>query len=417
MAAEYPAPWPERPQYTARLDVNPAGRLVTGDVAVRFTPDADTDRLVFRLWPNGPRQAGEGAKLTVGPVTSDGAAVRSEQTDPTTLVVHPPAALAAGDSITVSMPFRLRTPGAVLDRIGHDDGTMWLGSFFPILAWEPGVGWATDPPATSLAEASTSTTSDFDVTIAAPGGDSVFATGVEEGGHWKALDVRDFAVAVGRFTTATATGRAPDAVKVTLGVEDGLRISAPAAAGRVARDLALVSRLYGAYPWPELHVVITRDIGRAGIEYPTMIFEGAARFALTVSHEVAHQWFYSLVGNDQARDPWLDEALATWAAANVSDYLDFMRSQTANGLERNHVAYPMTYWDHHQDSYGEGVYWRGAQALDALGPVDAVNCALRRYVAEHAYGIATTPALVASLAEVFPDAPKVLQPFGIPAPG
>ena len=92
-----------------------------------------------------------------------------------------------------------------------------------------------------------------------------------------------------------------------------------------------------------------------------------------------------------------------------------MRSQTANGFEQNHVAYPMTFWDQHQDNYSEGVYWRGAQALDALGPADAVNCALRRYVAEHAYGIATTPGLVASLAEVFPDAAKVLEPFGIPA--
>ena len=236
-------------------------------------------------------------------MTSDGTKLESELTDPTTLVVHPPAPLAAGDSITVSMPFRLETPGAVLDRIGHDKGTMWLGSFFPILAWEPGVGWATDPPTTSLAEASTSTTADFDVTIASPKGESVFASGVQDGDHWKALDVRDFAVAVGKFATATATAHVPGPVKVTLGVENGLRIPAPDAADRVARDLARLSTLYGAYPWPELHVVITSDIGRAGIEYPTMIFEGAAAFALTVSHEVAHQWFYSLVGDDQARDP------------------------------------------------------------------------------------------------------------------
>lgn len=35
----------------------------------------------------------------------------------------------------------------------------------------------------------------------------------------------------------------------------------------------------------------------------------------TASHEVAHQWFYGLVGDDQARDPWLDEAFATYAEA------------------------------------------------------------------------------------------------------
>jgi hypothetical protein len=398
-----------------RIRLDPRRGVVNGDLTVTFTADVATDRLVFRLWPNGPRQAQEGAMLTTGPVTSNGTRLPSELTDPTTLVVHPPDALAAGDSITVSTSFRLQTPGAVLDRIGHDKGTMWLGSFFPILAWEPGVGWATDPPTVSLAEASTSPTADFVVTIDAPEGSPVIASGVQDRSRWTADAVRDFAVAVGSFSTATATAHAPDPVKVTLGVEDGVRIPAQDAADRVARDLALLADEYGSYPWPELHVVITKDIGRAGIEYPTMIFEGAARFALTVSHEAAHQWFYSLVGNDQARDPWLDEALATWGAANVSDYLDFMRAQTAHGFELNHVAYPMTFWDQHQDNYGEGVYWRGGQALDALGPPEAVNCALRRYVAEHAYGIATTPDLVASLSEVFPDAPGVLGPFGIPA--
>lgn len=31
-----------------------------------------------------------------------------------------------------------------------------------------------------------------------------------------------------------------------------------------------------------------------------------------VAHELSHQWFYALVGNNQATDPWLDESLATW---------------------------------------------------------------------------------------------------------
>lgn len=30
-------------------------------------------------------------------------------------------------------------------------------------------------------------------------------------------------------------------------------------------------------------------------------------------HETAHQWWYARVGSDQAQDPWLDEALATYS--------------------------------------------------------------------------------------------------------
>jgi aminopeptidase N len=65
------------------------------------------------------------------------------------------------------------------------------------------------------------------------------------------------------------------------------------------------------------------DLQRHGWEYPTITFQdsfdpGPAR---ATAHEVGHQWFYSLVGNDQARDPWLDEGLATWAQARYSNAL------------------------------------------------------------------------------------------------
>src|SRR5205807_2288830 len=47
-------PDPNRPRYTLRFAVDTAGGTVDGDLDVRFTPDLATDRLVFRLWPNGP---------------------------------------------------------------------------------------------------------------------------------------------------------------------------------------------------------------------------------------------------------------------------------------------------------------------------------------------------------------------------
>jgi aminopeptidase N len=33
---------------------------------------------------------------------------------------------------------------------------------------------------------------------------------------------------------------------------------------------------------------------------------------LIAAHETAHQWWYGLVGNDQALEPWLDEAMCTY---------------------------------------------------------------------------------------------------------
>jgi aminopeptidase N len=34
---------------------------------------------------------------------------------------------------------------------------------------------------------------------------------------------------------------------------------------------------------------------------------------IIAAHETAHQWWFGLVGNDQALEPWLDEALATYS--------------------------------------------------------------------------------------------------------
>jgi aminopeptidase N len=37
-------------------------------------------------------------------------------------------------------------------------------------------------------------------------------------------------------------------------------------------------------------------------------------FEHATAHEVAHQWWYGLVGNDQVNEPWLDESLTNYSA-------------------------------------------------------------------------------------------------------
>src|SRR6185437_581890 len=99
-----------------------------------------------------------------------------------------------------------------------------------------------------------------------------------------------------------------------------------------------------------------------GIEYPMLSYVGRSNFdRLIVDHETGHQWFYSLVGNDQARDPWLDESLATWAGLEVDGALPWLDAQRVPPRARGHLAAGMTYWDRHQRDYFAGVYLAGAQ--------------------------------------------------------
>ena len=383
---------------------------VRGEVRVRFTPNRPTDHLVFRLWPNGPLQRADGQRLDVGAVIASGRRLDVQRPDPTTLVVHLGRTLQVGDSVTVAANWTLYVPPASRDRIARFVGGLRLGSFFPILAWDPDRGWVTDPPARILGESSTTPTADFEVRVHAPRGVVVVASGDRAGrGLWQAHAVRDVGVAVGRFRVATAVARAPRPVTVRVAVDVASAIT-PAAALRLARSsLERLSRLYGPYPWRTYTVVFPRDLGEEGIEYPTLVFSGDAFVRPIIAHETAHQWFYSLVGNDQYRDPWLDEALATWAQTRVAG--SFEPRRRAGRI--THVGAPMSYWTGRQRRYFFEVYAGGVLALRSLGPARQIDCALRLYAARNAYRIARPGDLLDAFSIVFPGAEAKLRRFGI----
>lgn len=409
-----PGPDPSRPRYTLTANIHPAEGTVDGNLRIAFTPDLDTDRLVFRLWPNGPRSSPSGTKLEAGPVSVSGRPAASNLDDPTTLVVRTGSMFRAGQPVDVALRWRLQVGGAVNDRISVDGGALRLGSFFPILPWEPGVGWDTDPPVAIFAEASTAPTADFDLTVTVPDGFDVLASGVPDParrGHFTAVAMRDIAVSVGRFMTASRVAMAPQAVQVAVGVHHGLAASPEVYLDRAVRSLEEFARRFGPYPWPTFTLAITPGLD-GGIEYPGHVMQGPDTLNLT-SHEVAHQWFYGLVGNNQGRDPWLDEGLASWAEARFEGTLERFQAASIPPLARSRVGQPMIYWSMHGDIYTIGVYVQGTQALSALGDPDLVDCALRIYAAVNAYRIARPPDLIRALVAVFPDARTTLASYGV----
>ena len=408
------APDPNRPRYTMSLWVNLDDNVVEGRLTVRFRPDLPTDRLVFRLWPNGPRSAAAGAHLQAGPVFLGAAVpVRTEAPDPTTLVVPLQAPLAAGNEIEVTVPWTLTLPGASNDRLARHGDAVRLGSFFPILAWQPGVGWATEPSTAAFAEASTAPVADFSYSVSVPDGLTVLASGVRDGARWRAVAVRDVAVSIGRFRTAEAVTATPRPIAVTVGVHEGVPEEPEAYLQRVVQALEDFSRRFGPLPYPSYSVAVTPALS-GGIEYPGHVMQGPATMGRTLSHEVAHMWFYALVGNNQAVDPWLDEGLATWAEARFEGTLEEVVDRSIPVAGRHRLGEPMTYWEDHQHAYYRSVYVQGAQALAALGDPEAVDCALRIYAASAAFAIARPGDLLEALRQVFPHAGTTLSGFGAP---
>jgi hypothetical protein len=381
-----------------------------GKLTIVFAPSSATDRLVFRLWPNSPFYAKRGARLTVGAVTSGGRRLLTARPDPTTLVVR--RALVAGERISVSMDWQLRLPRTPGLQLHGGDGVR-LASFFPVLAWN-GHGWATGPPVPIDSFWPTSPTADFDVDIAVPRGLRVLATGEDRGGGtWRARAVRDFAVAIGSFRIAKMTVAAPRPVRIMVGVERGSASSARDFLASASRSLRIYANEYGDYPWSTYSLAVMSDFGGLfGSAYPTLGFLGDASLVL-VPHETAHQWFYSLVGNDQARDPWLSEGLATWAQTGPENSLGLMLATPIPVEVRNRIGEPMSFWSRHDfETFRTGLYVQSVQALASLGGRLDVDCALRAFVLRNAYRTAEPDDLLASLKPFFPDAEMKLRARG-----
>jgi hypothetical protein len=406
-------PRPDRSHYQLSVNYKPAENTVDGTVSVDFTPDLPTDRLVFRLWPNGPRPASGGAALRASNVTVGGVSGHVSAANATTMEVRGERPFAAGRAVHVAMSYQLTLPGPVSDRISRVGDAVRLGSFFPILAWEPGRGWATEPPTAGFAEASTAATADFETTITVPAGFDVLATGVPDGkGHWSAPAVADFALTIGHFSLAEAMVNAPNPVKVTVGVDQAVNESPDRYRAKAVKVLADFGTRFGPYPWPAYTLSITPTLS-GGIEYPMHVMQGPHTIGRTTSHEIGHQWFYGLVENDQGRDPWLDEGLATWAEYRFEGRSETLGARGIPAAGKGKAGQPMTYWEPRQSVYYESVYIQGAQAVSALGPADLVDCALRRYVALNAYRVATPASLRDAVDDLFPNAAATLARFGI----
>jgi hypothetical protein len=409
----YAVPAPDRPRYALTVHWTRRHDVVDGRLVLAFTPNRSTSRLYLRLWPNAPYTRRRGARLTVYAVRVDGARASTALRDPTTLVIR--RAAHAGERARISLRWRLVLPKSLAGRLSQRGRTLQLASFFPLLPWDPDRGWILDPPSTSIAEAWTSPTADFDVRISAPRGDTILASGARAGTRrWRGTAIRDFALAAGRFRTVRAVVHAPRPVRVTVGVEPGGDAPSPSTfLRRVERALVELSRRYGPYPWSTYTLAVPRAVGASGIEYPTLIFQGPRSLRIATTHEAAHQWFYSLVGNDQARDPWLDESLATWAAGQIDGSREYFVGFRLPPAAKGHLGSSMRYWDKHMNAYFAGIYAQGVRALASLGPPADVDCALRLYVARHAYGIARPRDLVDALEEVLPGATDKLRAYGV----
>ncbi len=393
---------------------------ISGTEQVRFRNDASTalDDMVFRLYPNA---------LTRQPILSiTSTSVNSESVEASVLVqgtaLRIPLAepLPPGEAVEVALDFTLDLPpeeGIGWGRLGDINGVVVLSSFIPLLSVYEAGGWWLDWP-DETGDPVYSAVALWDVTLTAPASLKVASTGTVV----DTTPSSDAATATYRIVTGPvrdfSLALSAD-FELLSEVRDGVMIhvwSAPGdqevdrAALQVAGEaLGTFDRQFGLYPFNELDMV-QAPILAAGIEAPGLIYigngvwdsQGNPFFEWVISHEVAHQWWYGVVGNNQVDAPWLDEGLAEYsvelyfAATDGLGGADIVRAYYENQLEayvgregvREPVGRPAASYDAEQ--YRVFVYSAGALFYNHLADVygsEAVAAFLRAYYQRFRYDL------------------------------
>ena len=435
--------WPQRPVVDLTFDLAPDLSSVIGRERVVFTPDLPVCELVFRAWPNRPSMAQGGTTLVLTSAAVDGRPTPARvlpagaaEGAPGTLIELPlPQCVPAGQPVTADLGFTLTLGEDADERVGfsHDPQMAWLATGFPLLAWVRGQGWAREDAVSIAGE--TATSEDFtlrSLAVNVPAEYAVLGTGTATGttpgptpgttSHRFTADaVRNVTVSVGRFQVVE---REIDGVRVHLGAPTtGTEVAPQAWLDRLEQDMGSLSERLGPFPYPDLWVSII-PAQSSGLEFPSALQFGDLgqdELPTLVSHELAHQWFYALVGNNQARDPWIDESFATFAQALATDQEQgYVLADIEEG-SLGDLGRPMNYWGYNftYDRYVQVVYDQGAAVLleaRRRAGEDRFDTALRAYIVANAHRVAAPQDVARGFIEL-PEVRDLLVEYGALPPG
>jgi hypothetical protein len=401
------------PSYSGLLRLNYANE--TGQAL----PD-----LVFRLYPNAERIYG--GELQVASASVAGEPVDAEifLSDRTGLRLTLPEPLLPEQATFVEIEFSGEVPvdragqGGVYGTFNYDSAAevLVLANGYPILAaWEKG-NWQAEP-VVGIGDAVVSETALYHVRVAAPPGWQVVATGIqaqEPLGELPAFEffsgpVREFMlVASPNFVEREAQENG--VLLRHWGLPDGAE-RWEAALQAAVDSLTLFDERYGPYPYRELDIVAVPLWLAAGVEYPGLILLRQSLYQpgqntppgleYVTAHEVAHQWWYAVVGNDVLEDPWQDEALASFSALLYQEKfqpqayagtLRFYQERVAALDTENGdtgVAQPVEAFQDDPGAYSQVVYLKGSLFFEALSDQlgeEPFFRALQTYYDQNAYG-------------------------------
>lgn len=398
---------------------------LSGREEVRYTNSEEIalDRVVFRLFPN----------LTGGSIVISNLIVNGQPVEPTydledsVMTVPLAEPLQPGEQAVIAMDFDVVVPTDLetsnYGTFASFDDVLALAHFYPMIAVYDDEGWNVEiaPPEGDVVYADSSY---YLARITAPGEQVLVASGatVEEsraGGQQVATlaagPARDFYLAAS--DAYQVTSQQVGETTINSYAPRSQRRGSAAAVDIAAAALRSFENHAGPYPYTEMDLVSTAT-SALGVEYPGImaltnrIYHGQYQQYLegTVAHEVGHQWFYNVVGDDQLDEPWLDEALTQYITLlyfqdqyGQEGYDGFRASLESRWArvddEPIPIGLPVAAYSEggeYPGTYGAIVYGRGPLFFETLAQQmgdEAFARFLRDYYQTFAWDVATTEGL------------------------
>lgn len=337
-------------------------------------------------------------------------------------------ALEPTTSTKIYIEYNITIPN-VSHRFGYIDNNVNLANFYPIACVYDDNGWSKnpyhsngDPFYSDMANYYVNFNCDSDLVCAFSGKSQ---TSTDQNTTYYTIEnkcVREFAIMLSKdFNVLSKTDN---------GIEYSyyyLNDKSPDISLQCAVDcINTFSKLFYPYPYNS-YAVVQSNFLYGGMEYPMLSLvsdniDNYDDYLNVIVHETAHQWWYSLVGNDEYTNPWLDEALTEFSTLLfydnnkgynlthdnmikgmqenynlfVSVYRDVLGSVDTS-LKRNISEYPTS------PEYTYCVYVKGTLMYDSLyqlvGKKQFIK-SVQLYAKTYAYNIATPEGLIACFEKV-----------------
>jgi hypothetical protein len=404
---------------------------ITGMEEIQYTnrEDVELEEVQFHLFPNIL-----GGEMRISSINVNGNEVEvSYELENSVMRVPIQPPLPPGQSVILRMNFNVTVPQSLESNYGvlaYVEDVLTLAHAYPMIAVYDDEAWNTELPS-QQGDVTYADASFYIVRVTAPKGLTLVTSG-HKVSSTEIDQVQELIVASGpaRDFYLTASPNYEE-IAQTFG-EVTIRSYAPKESSdgaQMALDVASraienFSAHYAPYPYTEFDIVSTPTLA-LGIEYPGMVAITARIYDVngeyrgvpasvymesTVVHEVGHQWFYNLVGDDQLDHPWIDEALTQFATLQY--YTDEYGAGGTNGFRASleerwarvgnaNIPIGLPVIEYEDEEYGAIVYGRGPLFFVALKDemgAEVFDGFLKDYTKSFSWEIAT-PEGMQSLAE------------------